>query len=77
MENNNDLRKLGLEIWAWRASQQPNSGDDIPRLPRSGGGVSAGPDYGNPFANSGIMGSGRIQNRFTPGNTFSGYRKGG
>ena len=48
-----------------------------PRLPRSGGGVSAGPDYGNPFANSGIMGSGRIQNRFTPGNTFSGYRKGG
>ena len=36
MENNNDLRTLGLEIWAWRASQQPNSGDDIPRLPRSG-----------------------------------------
>ena len=35
MENNNDLRTLGLEIWAWRASQQPNSGDDIPRLPRS------------------------------------------
>ena len=33
---NKPLCKLGLEIWAWRASQQPNSGDDIPRLPRSG-----------------------------------------
>ena len=36
MEKNNELRKLGLEIWAWRASQQPYSGDDIPRLPKSG-----------------------------------------
>lgn len=36
MKMNKPLRKLGLEIWAWRASQQPNSGDDIPRLPRSG-----------------------------------------
>ena len=31
-----NLRKLGIEIWTWRASQQPYSGDDIPRLPRSG-----------------------------------------
>ncbi len=30
------VQKLGLELWAWRALQQPHSGDDIPRLPRSG-----------------------------------------
>ncbi|MBO67717.1 MAG: DUF885 domain-containing protein [Acidiferrobacteraceae bacterium] len=33
---NEDIRRLGIEIWAWRASQQQCSGDDIPRLPRSG-----------------------------------------
>ena len=33
---NEDIRGLGIEIWAWRASQQQCSGDDIPRLPRSG-----------------------------------------
>jgi hypothetical protein len=36
MKMNNPLRKLGLDIWAWRAKQQAYSGDDIPRLPRSG-----------------------------------------
>ena len=32
---NSVVQKLGLELWAWRATQQPCSGDDIPRLPRS------------------------------------------
>ena len=36
MKKNNSLRKLGLDIWTWRARQQACSGDDIPRLPRSG-----------------------------------------
>ena len=36
MKKNESLRKLGLDIWAWRARQQAYSGDDIPRLPRSG-----------------------------------------
>ena len=35
-KNKKTLRKLGLDIWAWRARQQAYSGDDIPRLPRSG-----------------------------------------
>lgn len=34
--NNDVVGALGLELWAWRARQQPCSGDDIPRLPRSG-----------------------------------------
>ena len=33
---NDTLSQLGLDIWTWRASQQPCSGDDIPRLPKSG-----------------------------------------
>ena len=36
MKKNESLRKLGFDIWAWRARQQAYSGDDIPRLPRSG-----------------------------------------
>ena len=33
---NKEVSQLGLDIWTWRASQQPCSGDDIPRLPKSG-----------------------------------------
>lgn len=32
-----DLRELAADIWAWRAQQQPATGDDIPRLPRPAG----------------------------------------
>lgn len=31
------VQTLGQAFWAWRAVQQPHSGDDIPRLPRPAG----------------------------------------
>ncbi len=31
------VQALAQELWAWRARQQPHSGDDIPRLPRPAG----------------------------------------
>ena len=34
MSENSILTSLGREFWAWRATQQPRSGDDIPRIER-------------------------------------------
>ncbi len=31
------VRRLAIDIWTWRAEQQPALGDDIPRLPRPPG----------------------------------------
>ena len=33
----NELAALAVDVWGWRASQQPSMGDDIPRLPRPPG----------------------------------------
>lgn len=32
-----EVGRLGVELWEWRVSQQPSTGDDIPRLPRPPG----------------------------------------
>lgn len=32
-----DVQKLGADVWAWRASTQPSSSDDIPRIVRPDG----------------------------------------
>lgn len=36
-ETGDSLRKLAAEFWTWRASTQPYSPDDIPRIERPGG----------------------------------------
>ncbi len=48
-----------------------SAGPRVPVPARSGGGGFA------PVGQLGGFGSGQIQNRFTPGNTFTGYRRGG
>jgi uncharacterized protein (DUF885 family) len=35
-DSNTDLADLASAFWAWRASTQPSSGDDIPRIERPG-----------------------------------------
>jgi len=44
-DSNTDLADLATAFWAWRASTQPSSGDDIPRIERPGGWL---PDWSPP-----------------------------
>jgi hypothetical protein len=52
MSSYDDLLSLGREFWAWRAINQPVTGDDIPRIERPSGWV---PNWSKSFIKDNIV----------------------